>query len=75
MKNTNVFRYVALNLDLNQAYELETDKLYKIGQKTEIWDSADRKTYAMRILRIEGTVYNKSAQELAEAKRKEEAIA
>ena len=70
MANTNVFRYVALNLDLNQAYELETDKLYKIGQKTEIWDSADRKTYAMRILRIEGTVYNKSAREMEE-KRKE----
>ena len=73
--NTNVFRYVGLNLDLNQAYEVETDKLYKIGQKVDIWDSVDRKTYTMRILRIEGTVYNKSAQELAEAKRKEEAIA
>ncbi len=70
MKNTNVFRYVALNLDLNQAYEIETDKLYKVGQKVNIWDSADRKTYAVRVLRIEGTVYNKSAREMEE-KRKE----
>ena len=70
MKNTNVFRYVALNLDLNQAYEIETDKIYKVGQKVNIWDSADRKTYAIRVLRIEGTVYNKSAREIEE-KRKE----
>lgn len=70
MKNTNVFRYVALNLDLNQAYEIETDKIYKVGQKVNIWDSADRKTYAIRVLRIEGTVYNKSAREMEE-KRKE----
>lgn len=72
--NTNTFRYCVLNLDLNYAYELETDKLYKIGQKVTVYDSADRKTYALRVVRIEGTVYNKSAQELAEAKRKEEAI-
>ena len=71
--NTNTFRYCVLNLDLNYAYELETDKLYKIGQKVTVYDSADRKTYALRVVRIEGTVYNKSAQELAEAKRKEEA--
>ena len=71
----NTFRYVVMNLELNYAYELETDKLYKIGQRTEIWDSADRKTYSIKVMRIEGTVYNKSAQELAEAKRKEEAIA
>ena len=74
MKNTNVFRYVALNLDLNQAYEIETDKIYKVGQKVNIWDSADRKTYAIRVLRIEGTVYNKSAREMEE-KRKEIAVA
>ena len=71
--NTNTFRYCVLNLDLNYAYELETDKLYKIGQKVTVYDSADRKTYALRVVRIEGTVYNKSAQELAEAKQKEEA--
>lgn len=70
MKNTNVFRYVALNLDLNYAYEIETDKLYKVGQKVNIYDTVDRKTYAIRVLRIEGTVYNKSAREMEE-KRKE----
>ena len=66
----NVFRYVALNLDLNYAYEIETDKIYIVGQKVNIWDNADRKTYALRIERIEGTVYNKSAREMEE-KRKE----
>lgn len=71
----NTFRYVVLNLDLNYAYELETDKLYKVGQKITTWDSADRKSYAMKVMRIEGTVYNKSAYELEQAKRKEEAIA
>ena len=70
MKNTNVFRYVMLNLDLNYAYELETDKLYKVGQKVNVYDTVDRKTYAMRVVRIEGTVYNKSAREMEE-KRKE----
>ena len=71
----NTFRYVVMNLDLNYAYELETDKLYKVGQRTEIWDSADKKTYSIKVMRIEGTVYNKSAYELEQAKRKEEAIA
>lgn len=71
VKNTNVFRYVCLNLDLNYAYELETDKLYSVGQKVNVYDVEDRKTYAMRICRIEGTVYNKSAEQLAEEKRKE----
>ena len=70
MKNTNVFRYVVLNLDLNYAYEIETDKLYKVGQKVNVYDTVDRKTYAMRVVRIEGTVYNKSAREMEE-KRKE----
>lgn len=74
MKNVNVFRYVCLNLDLNYAYELETDKLYKVGQKVSVYDSVDRKTYALRVVRIEGTVYNKSQRELEE-KRKEEAVA
>ena len=70
MKNTNVFRYVMLNLDLNYAYEIETDKLYNVGQKVNIYDTVDRKTYAMRVVRIEGTVYNKSQREMEE-KRKE----
>lgn len=70
MKNTNVFRYVAINLDLNYAYELETDKIYKVGDKVSVFDTEDRKMYTMRIARIEGTVYNKSAKEMEE-KRKE----
>lgn len=74
MKNVSVFRYVMLNLDLNYAYELETNKLYNVGQKVNIYDTVDRKTYAMRIVRIEGTVYNKSAREMEE-KRKEVAVA
>lgn len=74
MKNVSVFRYVALNLDLNYAYELETDKIYKVGQKISIYDSVDRKTYSLRICRVEGTVYNKSQREL-EQKRKEIAVA
>ena len=74
MKRT-VLRYTVLNLDLNYAYEIESDKMYKVGQKIDVYDATDRKTYSMRVVRLEGTVYNKSAQELAEAKRKEEAIA
>lgn len=63
MKNT-VIRYTVLNLDLNYAYEIETDKMYKVGQKINIYDAIDRKTYTMRVVRLEGTVYNKSAREL-----------
>ena len=69
MKNT-VLRYTVLNLDLNYAYEIETDKMYKIGEKVNIYDSIDRKTYAVRVVRLEGTVYNKSAREI-ENERKE----
>ena len=65
MKNT-VLRYTVLNLDLNYAYEIETDKMYKIGEKVNIYDVADRKTYAVRVVRLEGTVYNKSQRELNE---------
>ena len=65
MRNT-VLRYTVINLDLNYAYEIETDKMYKVGQKINIYDAIDRKTYTMRVVRLEGTVYNKSARELNE---------
>ena len=69
MKNT-VIRYTVLNLDLNYAYEIETDKMYKVGQKINIYDAIDRKTYTIRVVRLEGTVYNKSSKEI-ENERKE----
>lgn len=69
MKRT-VLRYTVLNLDLNYAYEIESDKMYKVGQKINIYDAIDRKTYAVRVVRLEGTVYNKSAREI-ENERKE----
>lgn len=65
----NVYRYTVLNLDLNYAYEIETDRLYKVGQKIVSYDAADRRTYSMRVVRIEGTVYNKSAEQLMREKQ------
>lgn len=59
-----IFRYTILNLDLNYAYEIETNRLYKVGQKIYAYDTIDHKTYAMRIVRIEGTAYNKTKEQL-----------
>lgn len=61
---TPVFRYVVLDLTANYALEVEVNKLYKVGDKFSYYDDDDRQTHEFRVLRIEGTVYNKSKAEL-----------
>lgn len=65
---TPLFRYVGLSLDKDiptHAREFEINSLYKKGDEVTIWDDEDRRTYTYRILRFEGTVYNKSSEEVA----------
>lgn len=68
MRTTPVFRYVAMDLTDNYALELEMNKLLRVGQKIYQFDNTDRKTHEYRILRIEGTVYNKSTEEFKKEK-------
>lgn len=73
-KGLPIFRYVIMNLDLNYAYQIETNKWYAKGDTFFYYDVEDRKTYKCRVLIFEGTVYNKSKAELkreAEAKANE----
>ncbi len=65
---TPLFRYVGLCIDKDvdtHAREFEINSLYKKGDEVTIWDEEDRRSYTYRILRFEGTVYNKSAEEVA----------
>lgn len=63
-KATPVFRYVAIDLTDNYALQLEMNKLLKVGSIINRYDPDDRKTHTFRILRIEGTVYNKTSDEV-----------
>lgn len=68
---TPVFRYVAIDLTDNYALQLEVDKLLKVGEIISRYDPDDRKMHNFRILRIEGTSYNKSFADLYEQEMRE----
>ena len=87
MANT-VFRYVGLAVEKNgrsflsrnevecqHTREFEIDKALKIGEILDYYDNEDGCYYGYRILRTEGTVYNKDPKQLAREKEKEEAVA
>lgn len=64
---TNLFRYVGLTTGLRNnchAREFETNHVMFVGNEMRIYDEDDRETYNYRILRIEGTAYNKTTGEL-----------
>lgn len=63
-----VFRYVVMDLTSNYALELEINKLLKVGEVIYHYDEDDRKTHELRVLRVEGTAYNKSQHQLAKEK-------
>ena len=77
MKKTPLFRYVGLAIKKNgekfnylkdnqHAREIETNCKFTIGKELDIWDEEDMCTYTYRILRMEGTGYNKTAEEIKE---------
>lgn len=70
-----VFRYVVLDLTSNYALEFERDALYKVGEIIYRYDIGDKKTHAMRVVRVEGTAYNKSKEQLAREKESEVRVA
>lgn len=64
---TPIFRYVGLTTGLHDnchAREFETNHVMFSGKEMEIYDDDDRCTYNYRILRTEGTVYNKADSEI-----------
>ena len=64
---TNIFRYVGLTTGLCKnchAREFATDHIMFVGNEMKIYDEDDREAYNYRILRVEGTVYNKSSSEI-----------
>lgn len=63
-KNLPMFRYVVMDLTDNYALQVEFSQFKKVGEKFFLVSPADRKTHEYRVLRIEGTVYNKDPREL-----------
>lgn len=75
-----VFRYVGLAIRKNgqkftelpgeyqHARQISIDKYMEIGQELDWFDDEDMCTYTYRILRFDGSVYNKSKQELEREK-------
>ena len=76
---TPIFRYVGLAVKKNgvsftylpdypHARQIAIDRCLEIGAELDWYDDEDRATYTYRILRVDGTVYNKSKQELEREK-------
>ncbi len=65
--STPIFRYVGLTTGLRgdcHAREFEINHIMFLGNQITIYDEDDNATYNYRILRIEGTVNNKSSNEI-----------
>lgn len=65
--STPLFRYVGLCIDKDtttHARQITINKYYDLGNEINVFDEDDMRTYTYRLLRFEGTVYNKSVEEL-----------